>query len=98
MKDGSTKKKIKTIDENLDDDEETKRKKVLENLQATLGDRVMVIDDKPSSLEEEIRKKAREEAGENPDDDEETIVLDESMTWFQNFYELYWNTFYKGSN
>ena len=59
MKDGSTKKKIKTVDENLDDDEETKRKKVLENLQASLGDRVMVIDDKPSSLEEEIKKKAK---------------------------------------
>ena len=98
MKDGTTKKKVKTIDENLEDDEETKRKKVLENLQATLGDRVMVIDDKPSSLEEEIKKKAKEEAGEAYEDDEETIFLDENVNFYQNFYELYWNTFYKGSN
>jgi hypothetical protein len=50
---------------------------------------VLVIDDKPSSLENEIKKKASEDA--EPDFDEETIVLDESMTWFQNFYQLYWD-------
>ena len=98
MKDGSTKKKVKTIDENLEDDEETKWKKVLENLQATFGEWVMVLDDKKSTLEEEIKKKAKDEYGDPLEDDDEILVLDEDVNFFQNFYELYWNTFYKGSN
>lgn len=71
-----------------------------EILKKQFGDRVMILDDKNGeSLEDEVKKKAKESMGIADEDEEQNLImLQENCEFFQDFYNLYWNRFYTGSN